>query len=155
VQPRGPRKKLEAAALHWLGKGATKPQPIQVDDSVAAGMRVFGASDEAIAKARAEIQSGADDPGADAVFEVHEDAWESWRFFLRVQRQWLFVPVTRAVGMGGVVVDAQRMSLNWSGVRSMVMLTGVKKKHWSGLVDDLLVIESAVLGAERKAKEAG
>lgn len=139
--------------MHWLGKVATEPQPIQVDDSVAAGMRRLGFS-EADIEAQQGAQAGTDAP-ARSVFEVHEDAWESWLFFLKVQRQWLFVPVTRAVGMGGVAVDAQRMSLNWSGVRSMVMLTGVKKKRWSGLIDDLLVIESAVLDAEHKAREAG
>jgi hypothetical protein len=120
------------------------PAALQVDDGVADGMRRFGASEEEIAKQQQERGGG--EPVADEAYEVHADVWENWLFFLKVQRQWVFVPVS--AGMG---VSSQRMSLNWSGIRSLVLLSGVKRSRWECLVDDLLVIEDTVLKAEREA----
>lgn len=117
-----------------------------VDEGVAEGLRKFGASEEDIAAELARRGGSAAEPEEDA-YEVHADAWESWLFFLKVQRQWVFAPVS--AGMG---VTSQRMSLNWSGVRALMLLSGVKSKRWADLVEDLLVIEEAVLKAEQKAR---
>lgn len=113
-----------------------------VDEGVAEGLRRFGVSEEDIA---AQMGTGTE-PEEDA-FEVHADAWDSWKFFLKVQRQWVFVPVS--AGMG---VSSQRMSLNWNGVRALILLTGIKRKRWEGLTDDLLLIEETVLKAEQEAR---
>lgn len=83
-------------------------------------------------------------------FEVFEDVWESWLFFLKVQRQWVFVPVNDGMGVSSV-----RISLNWPAIESVVRLKRIDPECWDGLVDDLLVIEGAVLKAEREAADAG
>lgn len=117
-----------------------------VDDSAAEGLRRFGVSEEDIAAEMAKRNGTDVEPEEDA-FEVHADAWDSWLFFLKVQRQWVFVPVS--AGMG---VSSQRMSLDWNGVRALVLLSGIKRKRWACLVDDLLVIEETVLKAEQDAR---
>ena len=116
-----------------------------VDDGVVEQLRFFKVSEADIAAEMAKRAGGATEGESD-VYEVHADAWDSWLFFLKVQRQWVFVPVS--AGMG---VSSQRMSLNWNGVRALVLLSGVKRKRWEGLIDDLLVIEETVLKAEQDA----
>jgi hypothetical protein len=141
VGERSTLKKLEAAARYWLGVDKPTAIPLAVDEGVADGLAVFGFTAESVAEQQAKesVMPLRED------FEVHEDAMDSWLFFLKVQRQWVFVPVS--AGMG---VTAVRMGLNWPGVESMVRLSRVKSARWDGLVDDLLVIEEAVLGAEAK-----
>ena len=125
------------------------PAALEVDEGVADGLRFFGAREEDIAAQQAGKTGEGDgpDPDEEDVYEVHADVWDNWLFFLKVQRQWVFVPVS--AGMG---VSAQRMSLNWGGVRSVMLLCGVKRSAWSGLVDDLLVIEETVLKEESDAR---
>jgi hypothetical protein len=132
-------KKLEAAARWWLGADKPATQPIQMDDGVVEGLRRMGVSEEDIAKEQAKRAKDA--PPAD--FDVHADCWESWLFFLKVSRQWLYVAVPQ--GFGTVL---RRCSLNWPGIESVVRLGGVKRAKWAGLVDDLMVIEEAVLAAQ-------
>lgn len=88
-----------------------------------------------------------DAQGDSAVFDVHEDVWENWNFFLKVARQWMFVPVSAGMGVSSV-----RMGLNWPGIESVIRLSGMKRGRWAGLVDDLLVIEQAVLEADSEAR---
>lgn len=124
------------------------PAALVVDEGVAEGLRFFGAREEDIAAQQAGNAGEGDgpDPDEEDVYEVHADVWDNWLFFLKVQRQWVFVPVSAGMGVG-----AQRMSLNWGGVRSVMLLCGVKRSAWAGLVDDLLVIEETVLKVERDA----
>ena len=117
-----------------------------VDDGVVEQLRFLNVSEEDIAAELARRDGDAAEAECDA-FEVHEDAWDSWLFFLKVQRQWVFVPVS-----AGLDVSSQRMSLNWNGVRALVLLSGVKRKRWEGLIDDLLLIEETVLKAEQDAR---
>lgn len=119
---------------------------LSVDEGVAEQLRFFRVSEADIAAEMAKRTSTGTELEEDA-FEVHADVWENWLFFLKVQRQWVFVPVS--AGMG---VSSRRIGLNWSGIRSVVLLSGVKRKRWEGLVDDLLVIEETVLKAEHDAR---
>lgn len=121
---------------------AAAPQCLQVDEGVADGMRRMGFDEEAIAGARAQrVAADAETPD----FEVHEDCWENWRFFMRVQRQWVWVPVSAGMGVTSV-----RQGLDWSGIRALVLLSRIKPARWEQLVDDLLTIEYAVLQAEQE-----
>lgn len=145
---RRPLKKLEAAALHWLGVAKPPAKPLTVDDGVADGLRKLGVSAEDIAAA----QEAAVEPEPDD-FEVHEDAWDAWLFFLTVQRQWVFIPMTRSVGLGGVVVDAVRHGLNWPGIEAMARMSGTRRALWPDLFADLMVIECAVMKALAEAEK--
>lgn len=148
---RGTLKKLIGAARHWLGVDKPPAKPLAMDAGVLEGLRVFGVSEADIEAAQAhEVGEVADK----VAFEVHEDAWESWLFYLKVQRQWVFVPVTRSVGMGGVCVDAVRYSMNWPGVESVARMSGVRRARWAGLLDDLQLIEDAVLQGEAERASA-
>jgi hypothetical protein len=136
----GARKKLEAAALHWTQGGKPAAQPVRVDDGVAKGLRRLGVNEADIERAQAsEVQAAKDED-----FEVHEDCWENWQFFMRVKREWVYVSVT--TGLGAMAV---RTGLNWPGIESVVRLSGIKRAQWAQLVDDLMVIQEAVLKADR------
>jgi len=145
VCERSTLKKLAAAARCWLGVDKPTAAPLVVDDGVAAGLLRFGFTAESVQEQQdksGEVQEPAD-------FEVHEDAFESWMFFLKVQRQWVFVPVSAGMGVTSV-----RVSMNWPGVEAMVRLSRIKQTRWEQLLDDLLVIEEAVLLAEQKQSAA-
>jgi hypothetical protein len=88
-------------------------------------------------------QVAAEAEPVEAAFEVHEDAWESWLFFLQVSRQWVYV--VAGGGMGGTAV---RQCLNWPGIESMARMSGTPRRQWPGLYADLGLIEEAVLVAE-------
>ena len=114
---------------------------------MADGMRRMGFGEDDIARAASERAGSASAGSEPADFEVHEDCWQSWQFFLQVQRLWVFVPIS-----SGMSVKAQRWSLAWTQVRAMVMLRRLPPRQWNELVDDLLVIERAVLRAEAEQK---
>ena len=138
------RKKLETAALRWLGVAKPKAKALTVNDSAAEGLRRFGVSEAQIAAQRGqEPEAGADD---DEVFEVYEDGWDSWLVFLKVQRQWLFVPVSKGFG-----TSARRYSMNWPGVEAVFRLAGIRRALWPELFADLQLIERTVLEAESDA----
>lgn len=111
-----------------------------MDDEFAEGLRKLGVREADI---EAE-QVAAEAAPLEAVFEVHEDAWESWLFFLTVSRQWVYLVMNN--GMGSVAV---RQCLNWPAIEAMARMSGVPRRQWPGLCADLLVIEEAVLVAER------
>lgn len=137
-------KKLAEAARYWHGVDKPAAQPIRLDEGVAEGLRFFGASEDDIRREQeAELENL---PRPD--FEVHEDCWESWLFFMKVQRQWRYVPVS--AGMG---VTAERCGLNWTGIESVIRLRRVTEDKWDALLDDLLVIEDAVMKADRDSQQ--
>ena len=110
-----------------------------MDDEFAEGLRKVGVRS-------AYIEAGREAPEAEPVeadFEVHEDAWESWLFFLSVSRQWVYVVMGNA--MGSVAV---RQCLNWPAIEALARMSGTPRNKWPGLCADLLVIEEAVLVAE-------
>jgi hypothetical protein len=110
-----------------------------VDDEYAEGLRKLGVNEADIAAQ----QVAAEAEPVEAAFEVHEDAWESWLFFLQVSRQWVFVVMSN--GMGSTAV---RQCLNWPAIEALARMSGTPRRQWPGLCADLLVIEEAVLVAE-------
>lgn len=148
---RGALKKLVGAARHWCGADQPPDAPAAaVDENVAAGLRAMGVSAEDIAAelerqaAQTEAAEQAARPlGFEADFEVHEDCWESVLFFLRVQTQW------RHKGMEG-----RRAGLDNTAVEATMRLAGVKAKGRAALLEDLQVMEKAVLQADFEKAEA-
>ena len=110
-----------------------------MDDEYAEGLRKVGVREVDIEANQATPEA---EPFEEA-FEVHEDAWESWLFFLTVSRQWVYV--VAGGGMGGAAV---RQCLNWPAIEAMARMSGTPRRQWPGLCADLLVIEEAVLVAE-------
>lgn len=76
--------------------------------------------------------------GEAEVFEVWEENWATWLFFLDVSNQWFFV------GMA-----AQRMGLNWPAIEVVARALGWRRRRWRELMEALLVVEKAVLAAEQ------
>jgi hypothetical protein len=136
---RGSLKKLIAAAQAWA-RPAPKPKSIAltVDDEFAKGLRKFRVSEADIEVRRNAEMVQSVNTRAD--FEVHEDVWDSWLFFLRVRRQWRYVAVSAGMGVTSV-----RIGLDWPGIESLIRLSRVRSAQWEQLVDDLLLIEEAVL----------
>lgn len=115
-----------------------------VDEEAAQALRRVGVKEEDIDAALAQEAQAEAMPEIED-FEVYEDCWESVRFFLTVQTQWIFA------GMG-----AQRVGLNYPGVESGARMAGVRRSLWPGLLADLQVMENAVLEADTKrAAKAG
>lgn len=71
------------------------------------------------------------------VFELWEENWPTWVFFLDVSAQWNFVGFA-----------AQRMGLNWPAIEVVARARGLRSRRWRALVEDLLVVEKAVMLAE-------
>lgn len=113
-----------------------------MNDDLAASLQKFGMS-----QADIEAQQEKEKAEARAVthdFEVYADCWDSVRFFLRVQTQWLFA----AGGLG-----AMRMGLDNTAIEATMRMLGVKRKDQIALLDDVQLMEMAVLDvdAERVA----
>jgi hypothetical protein len=79
--------------------------------------------------------------GYEEEFEVYEDNWDVWLFFLQVQTQWIY----RFDGMHSV-----RSGLNNSAIESTLRMAGKARRTWPALLADLQVIELAVLAADRE-----
>lgn len=137
VGERGALKKLKEAALHWARPSKHPAKALTVDEDVAKGLRRIGVSEADIeTQRRAREQPELERES----FEVHEDCWDSWLFFLQVSRQWQFVPVSNGVSTGAV-----RQCLNWPGIESMARMSGKRRSLWPALFADLQEIEEAVL----------
>ncbi len=96
-----------------------------------------------IEKAQGEEKAEAAQVQATADFEVDEDNWDSWLFFLQVDTQWLYV----SVQIGWRLV-ARRAGMNYTGVQSGAVMAGWPRKRWPRLFEDLRLIEEAVLKAD-------
>lgn len=115
-------------------------QAVPVDEAVEAAMRAMGATDEAVEQARAERagEQKAADEEQDA-FEVYEDNWEDWMFFLRVQVQWVHAGL-----------DGRRVCLNWPGIAAFAGMAGVRYRRLARRTEALEVIERAVLREDNR-----
>jgi hypothetical protein len=78
-----------------------------------------------------------DEPAKSPHFEVWEENWETVEMFLRLETQW-------RVGMNGIV------GLDYVAARWLFSLYGAKEP--AALLEDLQVIESAILAAKAKRK---
>jgi hypothetical protein len=99
-------------------------------------MRRFGASEEQIAAALAKRGAARGDAD-DGAFLVEPDAWDSWLFFMSVQRQWV------RVGL-----DARRDRMDWPAIHAVAQMQGLFQRRMAQLVADLLVIEREVLAED-------
>lgn len=67
-------------------------------------------------------------------FEVWPEVWESCIWFLKLQRRWVFNNFT-----------GKRIRLDDEVAMSRLKLAGIKRKTRAIIMDDLLVMEAAVL----------
>ena len=116
-----------------------------MDEGVAEGLRRMNVPEEQIQAQLAKAKKDVDDPDFD--FEVHEDCWRAVMLFLRVKTQWLWRVQSRPAGMGAMVWSV-RSGLNYPAVESAMRMGGVKRSEWAELLDDLQVMEAAVLAAQ-------
>lgn len=119
------------------------PKPaINFDDNVAAGLRAMGVTEEAI-----EAQQGKRNDGEvkKPDCELHADNWDSVMFFLKVQTQWLYA----SGGMGMV-----RLGFNHPALETNMRVRGIKRAKQEALLDDMLVMELAVLEVDNERAKA-
>ncbi|MGE0350945.1 DUF1799 domain-containing protein [Hydrogenophaga sp.] len=110
-----------------------------MDDKVLEMMRRWNATEESLALAeqlRKQQQGNPDD------FEVWEDNWAHWCFFLRISSQWLYAGFEGARGC-----------LNLAGVEVVARAAGVRGKAWAEQLAALLVIEREVLEVDARRRE--
>lgn len=122
-----------------------------MDDHVVAGMRHVGIREEdiqaALATQASELERAGQPLEGGEDYEVHEDAWEGWLFFLRVQSQWLY-KTAGWISMGAMQFETRRSGLNRAGVESTARLGGYPRSTWPQLLADIEVIERAILDAD-------
>lgn len=133
------------AARRWAGADPPPPLPARMDANVVAGLRRMGVS---AADIEAEQQrqdaaalEAAKAAGYEKEFEIYDDNWDAWWFFLQVQTQWIY----RFDGMHSL-----RAGLNNPGVESTLRMAGKPRHTWQALLADMQVIELAVLQADRE-----
>lgn len=102
-------------------------------------MRQWNATPESLALAEQlrDRQRGSPDD-----FEVWEENWDHWLFFLQVSTQWLYAGFEGARG-----------SLNLAGVEVVARAVGVRGKAWAEQLKALLVIEREVLEVDARRRE--
>lgn len=122
-----------------------KARPLRVDDSVAEGLRKMGVPEDQIAAQLAKAQKDVEDPRFD--FEVYEECWRTVMLFLKVRNQWLWRVHSRPAGFGALVYSV-RVGLNYQAVESTLRMVGVPRREWAQLLEELQVMEEAVLKAE-------
>lgn len=68
-------------------------------------------------------------------FELYEENLESWNWFMRLGRRWIFSQ------------SGQRIRLDDQAIHAQFEIFGVKQKKRRQLMDDLLAMEAAALEA--------
>lgn len=116
---------------------------------MSAGLRRMNVSEEDIAamqkKREDDALEAAQALGETEDFEIHEDNWDSWLFFLTVQTQWIYA----VSGLG-----AQRAGMRYEGVESGARMAGLPRRQWPALFADVQVMERAVLAVDAELAEA-
>ena len=111
---------------------------MQIDDSVIRSLKKSGAPQEVIDAAKKKSKPN------EEVFEVWEDNWESFLFFLDVSNQWF-------VESG--FNEREYLGLNYPSIESIIRtFQPVKKNKRQGLYRDLRTIELAALPILNKRK---
>lgn len=116
-----------------------------MDEGAAEGLRKMGVPEDQIAAQLAKAQADVDNPAFD--FEVHEECWRSVMLFKTVSTQWVWRAHSRPAGFGALVYSV-RTGLNYAGVESALRMGGVRRSEWPALLEDLQVMEQAVLAAQ-------
>ena len=109
---------------------------IAPDAGVVDQLELAGAPQDVIDEARARVAAA--DQVAD--FEVWEDCWNAWLFFLSLRGQW-----QHAVGMAGMA----RTGLPFDRVLSAMVMQPIARVARPQLYDDIKRMEEAVLMADR------
>lgn len=134
----GSHKKLIDAARHWAGSYDYSDEALGIapDASVVEQLELASAPQDVIdeAKARADAATKVED------FEVWEDCWDAWMFFLSLRGQW-----QHAVGMGTVI----RTGLPFDRVLAAMVMQPVARSARPQLFQDIKLIEGAVRMADR------
>lgn len=102
-------------------------------------MRRWNATEESLALAeqlRKQQLGNTDD------FELWDENWDHWVFFLQISTQWLYAGFEGARGC-----------LNLAGVEVVARAIGVRGKAWAEQLKALLVIEREVLEIDARRRE--
>lgn len=76
------------------------------------------------------------------VFEIWEDCWDAWMFFVSLSGQWSYA----AVGMGG----SFRTGLPFDRVHAAMLMHPIKRGDRAQLFADIKVMEAGVRAADRE-----
>lgn len=110
-----------------------------VDDSMVKNLVAAGYSPDSVAAyQRAQKTAQVD-------FEIWQENWDSWIFFLQVSTQW----IVAAGGMGGLFY----VGLQRNCIESEMNMRGIKKAQRLTLIDDLYIIEHAALAVLNQPKD--
>jgi hypothetical protein len=112
-----------------------------IDDDVAAQMKQFGWTDEAVAETQKTAEQKAE---AMPDFEVWDCNWLSFQFFLGVSTQWNI-----AAGMGGIFYICMPRNC----IESEMNMRGIQKLQRIQILNDINIIEHAALAVLNKAKD--
>lgn len=135
-----------------------------------AGLRAIGVPERQIAQIAQAQQSKASagqaqqapaagsptrSPSCSRDFEVWDENWDVWTFFLAVDTQWLTETLGEVAGKLGSLqgrVFTRRTALSAVGVESSARLMGVSARRLRRYWPDLLVIQQAVVVAEARLR---
>lgn len=82
-------------------------------------------------------------------FEVWEENWDTFLFFLHLRNQWAKVVLTYSVPVPGggtcTVSESRRDCLPIERVESAARMRGVPRSRWPQLLADVMAMEAAVL----------
>lgn len=109
-----------------------------MDDRVLELMRRWNATEESLALAEQLREQQLGNPED---FELWEENWDHWLFFLKVSTQWV------RAGLDGFM-----SGLNYAGVEVVAKAHGLRGKVWRACLDALQVIEEAVLEADAQGR---
>lgn len=137
-------KKLAEAAQHWAGKRAAAKEIASFDDNVIDGLVRAGAPAELIEQAKARQQASESQQQSQDDFEVYEENWDAFQFFLYVTGQWNAV----AGGLGGIYY----MGLSRVNIEAEMNMRGIKPADRVELLNKLNVMEHAAMSELNKVK---
>lgn len=126
-------------------RDAPQRKAAAVDEGVIKGLRRMGVCAQDVEAAQAQLEADKARQAEQDDFEVHEDNWEAWMFFLSVQTQWVFASSGLA---------SQRVAMNYPGVESAARLQRIPMRRWPELFDAVHAVEMAVLAVDAKRRKA-
>ena len=114
-----------------------------------AGLRKMGVS-EADIEAEQQRQDAHQTAAAGALgyeedFDVHEDNWDVWVFFLGLQTQWAYA----SNPMGWM----QRIGLPSNRIESEARMMGWPRSGWTALLSDVRLMEHTLLACDAELAE--
>ena len=120
----------------WAGADKPTTPAAQFDEDVAAGLRAMGVSQQDI---DAEQERRQELLEVQADFELHEDNWAVWQFFMGLQTQWDCVCLGNSIW---------RIGLPTNRIESEARMMGWPRSRWPALLGDVRVMEFELLAAD-------